>query len=150
MSFEKFKLEREINIDYHKTSQHVPVKIDITFFNAHCELLDMDYRDVLGQHIHKLPLTKFQITKQKTPNSKEYKDTGITGQKLLDDAKEFPGCRVIGTLDKSFKAESVVTIGFRDKEAAYNSVKHNQDVPINLNYKLNSFILGNEELRECS
>lgn len=138
-------MEKETKIDYHKTSQHVPVKIDLTFFNAHCELIEMDYRDTLGQHVHKLPLKKFQLTPNRKPVKNEYKDSGFSGEKFIQDYKKFPGCRVIGNLHRGYKAESVIAIGFRDKERLYNTVRNNNDLTVNLNYKLNSFVLGSEK-----
>lgn len=63
---------------------------------------------------------------------------------LKHDAEKYPGCRVIGKLDRAYKADSVVTIGFKDQSVLYNFAKNNNEVDISLNYRLNMFRLGTE------
>lgn len=149
VNFERYKLKREIRIDYHKVQEHVEIEIDITFFKAHCELLSLDYTDILGQGATQLPIKKRQVDAEQKQVSKEYKDLQLKVNDLAEDVRKYPGCNVVGKLNKAFKADSTISIGFKEKRNYYFGLRKIQDLDINLDYKLNSLIIGGEKNYEA-
>ena len=63
--FEKHQLVKEFRVDYHKSDEHVPVLIDIRLYNAPCSIVSLDYRDLMGQDIHEIPVHKAYLDKNK-------------------------------------------------------------------------------------
>lgn len=150
LNFERYKLKREIRIDYHKIQEHVPMVIDISFFKAHCELLSLDYVDILGQTAKELPLKRYQIGADKEISArKEYKILNLNASQVMKDSKKYPGCNLVGTVYKAFKADSTLSIGFKDKQNLYRSVRRMKDSDVNLDYRLNSLVIGGEEEYEA-
>ena len=83
---EGHKLVKEFRVDYHKSDQHVRVNIDITMFNAPCSIVSIDYRDLMGQDVHEIPVSKIPIGKNKRESkvSIRYILEGLTrGRKSL-------------------------------------------------------------------
>lgn len=52
---------KEFRVDYHKTDEHVPINLNIRLFNAPCSVVSIDYRDMMGQDVHDIPVKKFPI-----------------------------------------------------------------------------------------
>ena len=69
--YQQHKLSKEFRVDYHKSDQHVPFYIDITLFNAPCSIVALDYRDMMGQDVHEIPVEKKYIDTFKNEISPE-------------------------------------------------------------------------------
>lgn len=68
-------------------------------------------------------------------------------QDIKDEAKKFPGCRLVGTFENLMKVRAEVHINFRDHNAIYQVLSREADSRINLNYKLESLTFGDKLLQ---
>lgn len=60
---------KEFRVDYHKTDEHVPININIKLFNAPCSIVSIDYRDMMGQDVHNIPVKKYPLDPQGVESS---------------------------------------------------------------------------------
>ena len=125
----------------------MPVELDVSFFSAPCCVIEADYKDIMGQNIAKISLTKFKMTKDRKTEHTPYKfKPGAKFSAILDDALKYPGCRVFGKFDKIYKAKGEIHFNFLDDYSSYIKLTRTKKLDINLGFKINSFTFGDPEI----
>ena len=131
-------------MDYHKSDEHVPVNINLFLPNAPCSMVDMEYRDLMGQDVHEIPVKKTYIDR----NGKEFSDKKWVRATNLSDikkeAKEYPGCRLWGDFNNLMKVKAEIHVNFRESQAVYQSLKKDPEMNLNLNFHLQSMFFGDK------
>jgi hypothetical protein len=137
-------LHRELKIDFHKIDQHVEGDIDITLFNAPCDLVSLDYQDYLGEDIHDIHVTKQYINKagnsQGAPTFEWGKPVDVNSVK--ERIKDWPGCRLSGKFTEIMKVNGILLISFVDHLGVYNEMVQTGVNTIDMQYKIDHLYFG--------
>ena len=92
--FEEHKLVKEFRVDYHKSDEHVDFWFELQLLNIPCSIISVEYRDLMGQDIHEIPVEKFYLNKEKNKlSSPRYKKV-TTLDEIREEAKSYPGCHL--------------------------------------------------------
>jgi hypothetical protein len=138
------ELKKEYKIDFHKSSEKVYVHVDISFFNAPCTLIEGNYMDIMGVNRVRIPISKFEIDKNRKVSKTNFPEstTYIFNKTILiDQAKSYPGCRVVTDLGV-YKAKGELHFSFIDHYSMYRSAAKSKDLDLNLGFKINNLYIG--------
>lgn len=119
--------------------------MEIIFPNAPCSLINVEYRDLMGQEIHQIPLQKIYVNDQgRETYTKKYEKVSSL-QEIKNEAKEFPGCKMKGEFDQLLKVKAEVHLNFRENMAIYQALKRDTSINVNMAYRLQSLVFGGFE-----
>ena len=108
-------------------------------------MVDMEYRDLMGQDVHEIPLIKNYVKADRVDyNDKKWvKATNLND--IKKEAKEFPGCRLRGEFNSLMKVKAEIHVNFREQQAVYQSLKKDPEMNLNLNFHLQSMFFGDKQ-----
>jgi hypothetical protein len=140
-------LHRELKIDFHKIDQHVEGDIDITLYNAPCELVSLDYQDYLGEDIHDIHIDKQYVNKQGTSEGAPTFEWGkpVSADSVKERMKDWPGCRLSGKFKEIMKVNGLLIISFVDHIGVYNELVNTGVNSLDMQYNIDHLFFGSIE-----
>lgn len=137
-------LHRELKIDFHRINQHVEGDIDITLFNAPCDLVSLDYQDYLGEDVHDIHVNKEYIDKDGKSDGAPSYDWGkqIDAEAVKERIKDWPGCRLSGRFQDIMKVQGIILISFIDHLGVFRELVNKGVNTIDMQYKIDHLYFG--------
>ena len=117
--FEEHKLVKEFRVDYHKSDEHVDFWFELQLLNIPCSIISVEYRDLMGQDIHEIPINKSYVDNNKNRVYNEQYKKMNTLDEIREEARKYPGCRIQASFDKMLKVRSEVHINMKEYAAIY-------------------------------
>jgi len=145
LDFNKERVIKSWEVDYHKTTDVISVHLDMILPNAPCRILSVDVLDFVGSEFHDVKLHHIRIDKDgkyegHTSGHGIDKKKKFELSELIKEVEQWPGCQINGNFPIR-KAPGNFHVSFHSYFQFYDYLANKSGMKINLEHKIHSLRL---------